>query len=81
MIVFLRKNIMSCIDNKKGEKYMFLRELAKKGIITINYYKDGLTQTCKGHVCNLNINQQTLSLKGENQQVYSIHFSQIKEIC
>jgi len=60
---------------------MFLRELTKSGLITINYYKDGLTQTCKGHVHNLDIYQQTLSLKGENEQVYSIRFSQIKEIC
>jgi hypothetical protein len=60
---------------------MILKELTKNRLININYYKDGLLQTCKGRVYNLDLYQQTLSLKGENQQVYSICLSDIKEIC
>ena len=59
---------------------MILRELAKNRLMTINYYNDGVLQTCKGRVCNLDLSKQTISLKGENQQVYSIRLSGIKEI-
>lgn len=59
---------------------MFLKELATNRLITINYYKDGLLQTCKGCVYSLDLSQQTLLLKGENQQIYFIRFSGIKEI-
>jgi DNA-binding transcriptional LysR family regulator len=59
---------------------MILKELTKSRLITINYYKDGLLLTCKGRVNNLDLFQQTLSLRDENQQVYSIRLSSIKEI-
>jgi DNA-binding transcriptional LysR family regulator len=59
---------------------MILKELTKSRLITINFYKDGLLQTCKGRVYNLDLFQQTLSLKGENQQIYTISLSSIREI-
>ncbi|MBM7703601.1 YolD-like family protein [Metabacillus iocasae] len=59
---------------------MILKALRKKGFITINYYKDGLLQTIKGQVHHLNLNEQTLSLKDENENVFSIRLSGIKEI-
>jgi hypothetical protein len=59
---------------------MILKELTKNRLITINYYQNGLLQTCKGRVCNLNLHQQTLSLKDEQQKVFSIRLSGIKAI-
>lgn len=59
---------------------MILKELIKGRLITINYYKDGLFQTCKGHICGLDLRHQTLSLKDENQQVFSIRLSGIRAI-
>jgi hypothetical protein len=34
----------------------------------------------QGHVLNLNLNEQTLSVKDEQQKVYSIRLSGIKKI-
>ncbi|MFS0618076.1 YolD-like family protein [Priestia megaterium] len=59
---------------------MFLRELTKSGTITVSYYKDGKLQTCKGRVHNLNLHQQILSVKDENEAVVSLLFSDIKSI-
>ncbi|MFP3125727.1 YolD-like family protein [Ectobacillus funiculus] len=59
---------------------MILKELAKGRLVTINYYKDGLFRTCKGHIYGLDLRHQTLSLKGENQQICSIRLSGIREI-
>ncbi|MFC3884458.1 YolD-like family protein [Bacillus songklensis] len=59
---------------------MILKELTKNRIITINYYQNGSLQTCKGRVSNLNLDQQTLSLKDEQQKVFSIRLSGIKAI-
>ncbi|MEY8349558.1 YolD-like family protein [Bacillus cereus] len=59
---------------------MFLRKLAKNHLITIDYYQSGCLQTCKGRVCNLDLYQQTLILINEQQKVFSICLSDIKEI-
>jgi hypothetical protein len=59
---------------------MILRELRKNRLITVSYYKNGALQTCKGRVYNLNLLEQTLSLKDEHQKVCSIRLSGIKEI-
>ncbi|MBR8645687.1 YolD-like family protein [[Brevibacterium] frigoritolerans] len=52
----------------------------KKGITTIIYYKEGVLKTCKGQLHKLNLNEQTLSLKDENQKIFSIRLSRIMEI-
>ncbi|MDZ5610673.1 hypothetical protein U2I54_27690 [Bacillus pseudomycoides] len=44
---------------------MVLRKLTKNHLIIIDYHQSGLLQTCKGHVHNLNLHQQTLSLINE----------------
>ncbi|WP_110113111.1 YolD-like family protein [Bacillus sp. CGMCC 1.16541] len=59
---------------------MILKALRKEGLITVNYYKDGLLQTIKGRVHHLNLSEQTLSLKDENENVFSVRLSGIKEI-
>ncbi|WP_028403163.1 YolD-like family protein [Ectobacillus panaciterrae] len=59
---------------------MILKELTKKRVLTIDYYKNGSLQTCKGRVCNLDLYEQTLSLKDEQQKVFSIRLSGIKDI-
>lgn len=59
---------------------MILKELTKIHLITITYYKDGLLQTCKGRVHNLDLYEQIIYLKDENHQVCSIRLSGIKEI-
>lgn len=59
---------------------MFLKKLIKNGLVTINYYKNGSLQTCKGRVYNLNLHEQTLSLKDEKQNIFFIHLSGIEDI-
>ncbi|MBD5798245.1 hypothetical protein COM13_11600 [Bacillus pseudomycoides] len=59
---------------------MFLRKLAKNHLITIEYYKTGYLQTCKGRVCNLDLHQQTPLLINEQQKIFSICLSNIKKI-
>ncbi|MFC3883525.1 YolD-like family protein [Bacillus songklensis] len=59
---------------------MILKALRENHLVTVNYYKNGTLKTCKGRVCNLNLNEQTLSLKDEQQQIFSIRLSDIKEI-
>ncbi|RBW68513.1 YolD-like family protein [Bacillus taeanensis] len=59
---------------------MFLKELTKNRFITIHYHKDGILQTCKGLVYNLDLYEQALLLKDESQKVCSIRLSEIKEI-
>ena len=53
-----------------GLIYMILKEFSQKRFITIDYYKNGLFKTCKGHVLNLNLNEQTLSVKDEQRKDY-----------
>lgn len=59
---------------------MILKALRKNDLITINYYKNGLLQTCKGRVYNLNLYDQTVSLEDDQHEIFSIRFSGIKEI-
>ncbi|MCM2536165.1 YolD-like family protein [Neobacillus pocheonensis] len=59
---------------------MILKALRKNRLITIIYYKKGLLQTCKGCFNNLSLTEQMLFLKDEQQQIYSISLSSIKEI-
>jgi hypothetical protein len=59
---------------------MFLKELTKKGFITIDYKRDGLSQSIRGRVYRFDLSKQTLLLKDENQQIFSIRLSSIKKI-
>jgi len=59
---------------------MILKALRKKGVITINYYHNGLLQTCQGRVSNLDLRDQTLSLEDEQHNIFSIRLSGITEI-
>ncbi|AYE53542.1 YolD-like family protein [Priestia megaterium] len=59
---------------------MILKALRKKGVITINYYQNGLLQTCKGRVSDLNLHDQTLSLEDEQHNIFSIRLSGITDI-
>jgi hypothetical protein len=59
---------------------MILNALRKNQSLTVNYYENGLLQTCSGRICNLNWIEQTLSLANEKQEILSIHLSGIKEI-
>lgn len=56
------------------------KSIKKNGAVTINYYKNGLLQTFKGKVQRLDLTDQTLSLKDEQQNTFSIRLSGIKEI-
>ncbi|CAH0298102.1 MULTISPECIES: YolD-like family protein [Peribacillus] len=59
---------------------MILKSLKKNGIMTITYFKDGFLETCKGSMYKLNLNEQTLSIKDNNQKIFSIRLSHIMEI-
>ncbi|WP_312036059.1 YolD-like family protein [Priestia aryabhattai] len=64
----------------EGVLKMILKALRKNGAVTINYYKNGLLQTFKGKIQRLDLTDQTLSLKDEQQNTFSIRLSGIKEI-
>ncbi|PGN66227.1 hypothetical protein CN978_09830 [Priestia megaterium] len=59
---------------------MILKALKKNKLVTVNYYENGLLQTFKGKIQNLNLTDQTLSLRDEKQNIFSIRLSGIKEI-
>jgi YolD-like protein len=59
---------------------MFLKELTQNKDITITYYENGSLQTCEGRVCNLDLQQQMLSLKDKEQKNFSIRLSGIRKI-
>ena len=59
---------------------MFLKALTKKRFVTIDYSRDGLSQTIRGRVYRFDLSKQILLLKDENQQVFSIQLSSIKKI-
>lgn len=59
---------------------MILKALRTKLPITIDYYQNGVLKTLTGRVCNLNLNEQTLSLKDDKEKVFSIRLAGIKEI-
>ncbi|WP_309487245.1 YolD-like family protein [Bacillus sp. ISL-4] len=57
-----------------------MKIIKKNGIMTIIYFKDGFLETCKGSMYKLNLNEQTLSIKDNNQKIFSIRLSHIMEI-
>ncbi|OCW71087.1 hypothetical protein BBP13_12315 [Limosilactobacillus reuteri] len=59
---------------------MFLKKLIKNGLITVKYYENGSLQMYKGRVYNLNLHEQTLSLKDEKQNIFFIRSSGIEDI-
>ncbi|MCM3791885.1 YolD-like family protein [Priestia megaterium] len=59
---------------------MILKALKKNKHVTVNYYENGLLQTFKGKIQNLNLTDQSLSLRDEKQNIFSIRLSGIKEI-
>ena len=59
---------------------MILKELTKNRLLTIDYYQNGLLQTCKGYIHNLDLNEQTILLKDEQKRVFSLRLSGIKEV-
>ncbi|MBD8844706.1 MULTISPECIES: YolD-like family protein [Priestia] len=59
---------------------MILKALRKNQPLTISYYENGLLQTFRGQVYNLNWIEQTLSLTDEHEEILLIHLSGIKEI-
>jgi hypothetical protein len=65
---------------KKGGNRMFLKRLAEGGLITVEYYKNGVLRTLKGRVHRLNLKDQLVSLIDEKKVLHSIHLSGIKQI-
>jgi hypothetical protein len=65
---------------KKGGYRMFLKKLAQGGLITVEYYKNGVLSTLKGRVRRLNLKDQLVSLIDEKKVLHSIHLSGIKQI-
>ncbi|MFD0049761.1 YolD-like family protein [Actinomycetes bacterium NPDC127524] len=59
---------------------MILKELSRNRLLTINFYQNGLLRTCRGRVKTLNTIEQTLSLEDENQNIFYIRLSGIREI-
>ena len=51
---------------------MILKALKTNKLLTINYQNNGFVQTVKGYIQNLNLLEQTLLLKDENQNVIKI---------
>ncbi|RBW68548.1 YolD-like family protein [Bacillus taeanensis] len=59
---------------------MILKKIIKNGLITINYYKDGVLNNCQGYVHNLDLAEQTISLKDQQNNTLLIHLSKIIEV-
>ncbi|WP_129706416.1 YolD-like family protein [Priestia megaterium] len=59
---------------------MILKALKTNKLLTISYQNNGFVQTVKGYIQNLNLLEQTLLLKDENQHVQSLRLSSIKNI-
>ncbi|MFZ7824462.1 MULTISPECIES: YolD-like family protein [Priestia] len=59
---------------------MILKALKTNKLLTINYQNNGFIKTVKGYIQNLNLLEQTLLLKDENQHVRSLRLSSIKNI-
>lgn len=59
---------------------MILKALKTNKLLTINYQNNGFVQTVKGYIQNLNLLEQILLLKDENQHVRSLRLSSIKKI-
>ncbi|WP_242614826.1 YolD-like family protein [Priestia megaterium] len=52
----------------------------KNGLVTVHYYENESLQTCKGRVYNLNLHEQTLSLRDEKQNIFLIRLSGVEDI-
>ncbi len=65
---------------KKEKIGMILKALKTNKLLTINYQNNGFIKTVKGYIQNLNLLEQTLLLKDENQHVRSLRLSSIKNI-
>ncbi|WML55966.1 YolD-like family protein [Neobacillus sp. PS2-9] len=59
---------------------MFLKKLTENKQITIDYYTNGNLQTIKGRVHRLNLMEQLLSLKDDQQKSFTIRLSCIRQI-
>jgi hypothetical protein len=59
---------------------MFLKKLSENRMITIDYFTNGVLKTIKGHVYCLNLREQLLSLKDDQQKAFSIRLSGIRQI-
>lgn len=59
---------------------MYLRKLTENKPITMDYDLNGNLKTFKGRVCNLNVQEQILSLEDEKQKRFSIKLSGIRNI-
>ncbi|MCM3569799.1 YolD-like family protein [Neobacillus mesonae] len=58
---------------------MFLKKLAMRKPVTVVYDKNGSIQTVKGRVYRLSLREQILSLIDEQQKIFSIQLSSIRE--
>jgi hypothetical protein len=67
------------INLKEGYQ-MILKELGRSRILIIKYYKNGFLETCKGYVQRLNLNEQTIDLKDDKENVFKIRLSWIQDI-
>ncbi|MFJ7725305.1 hypothetical protein ACIQXV_03980 [Neobacillus sp. NPDC097160] len=59
---------------------MFLKKLAESKLVTIDYVKNGISQTIKGRVYRLNLREQMLSLKDEQQNSFTLRLSGIRKV-
>lgn len=59
---------------------MFLKQLARKQPVTIDYDKNGHVQTIKGRVYHLDLREQMLSLLDEQQNYFTIPLSGIRKV-
>ncbi|EKN71615.1 hypothetical protein BABA_00380 [Neobacillus bataviensis LMG 21833] len=59
---------------------MFLKKLSERKLVTIDYDKNGISQTIKGRVYCLNLREQILSLKDEQQNSFTVRLSRIRKV-
>jgi hypothetical protein len=59
---------------------MFLKKLAERKVVTIDYDTNGTLQTFKGRVHKLNLREQILSLIDDKQKTYSFRLSGIRKV-
>jgi len=59
---------------------MYLKKLANRKIITIEYDTNGHLKTFKGRVYYLDLPEQTLSIKDEQQLTHTFKLSGIRKV-
>lgn len=59
---------------------MFLKKLSVNKLISIDYYSNGSLKTIKGRVYKLDLIKQSLLLKDETHQPFTIQLSGIRHI-